>query len=65
MIVELTGTRRVASVRRCDHCGEELPEMVLRNGESGKEECYHWQCAIEAHPEMADKQEELSSEVLP
>lgn len=65
MIVELTGTRRVASERRCAHCGGELPEMVLRNGETGKEECYHWHCAADAHPEMAESLLDLASEVQP
>ena len=53
MIVELTGTRRVAFDLRCCHCNGENPEMVLRAGETGIEECYHWKCAMEAHPEMA------------
>lgn len=55
MIVELTGTRQVAAERRCDHCSGELPQMVLRAAETGKEECYHWKCAFEAHPEMAEE----------
>lgn len=29
--------------------------MVLRAAETGKEECYHWKCAFEAHPEMAEE----------
>ena len=65
MIVELTGNRRVPATHRCDHCGEEGPEMVLRSGETKKEECYHWECAVKAHPEMAKELANVANEVQP
>ena len=65
VIIELTGNRRVSAARRCDHCGALLPEMVLRSGETGEEECYHWRCAVKAHPEMAKELANVANEVQP